>query len=300
MAQIRESVDVFLTHDWPNGIEKYGNLKKLLHVKPFFAEDIKRGKLGSKPSMDLLRHLRPRRWFSAHLHVKFEAEVIHERDTEEIELDVSDVKDGNSNEISLEMKDEEEKGTDLNDIKGDQINEEDQALLKRMEKSSEFHKTTFLALDRCLPRRSFLEIIDLPECETPEDGALRYDHEWLAITRACQPWLSLERTQPRLPTANDVQCKITEELKWVKQHVKDLCISNNFVKEVPTIDDPMWQKYHSAPNSKAYRSLLIPKRNPQTDTFCNLLQIHNVFGTLADEQVAALNVQGNKVEGVQN
>ena len=67
-----------LSHDWPTGVYNHGDLKGLLKKKPFFKEDIERGELGSPPAAELLAHLQPTYWFSAHLHVKFAAMVHHE------------------------------------------------------------------------------------------------------------------------------------------------------------------------------------------------------------------------------
>lgn len=94
-----ESVQVFLSHDWPRGITKYGNVERLLKWKPFFRQDIERDELGSMPAMEILEALKPDYWFSGHLHVKFAALV------------------------------------------------ED--------------KTKFLALDKCLPNRKFLQILSI-------------------------------------------------------------------------------------------------------------------------------------------
>jgi len=33
---LKQSIDIMLSHDWPQGIEQYGNLKQLLKFKPFF------------------------------------------------------------------------------------------------------------------------------------------------------------------------------------------------------------------------------------------------------------------------
>ena len=123
LKAIREPVDVFLSHDWPRGIAHHGDLPALLRKKKFLADEIRDGSLGSPPAEELMRALRPRYWFSAHLHVKFAALVNHPE--------------------------------------GDQ--------------------TRFLALDKCLPRRDFLQVIDLPD-KTPE-GGFRLDPEWLAILR---------------------------------------------------------------------------------------------------------------------
>lgn len=36
LKQIQQSIDIFLSHDWPRGIYKYGNIDQLLKIKPFF------------------------------------------------------------------------------------------------------------------------------------------------------------------------------------------------------------------------------------------------------------------------
>ena len=38
--------EIFMTHDWPRGIHKYGDMNSLLKRKPFFREDIDKNALG--------------------------------------------------------------------------------------------------------------------------------------------------------------------------------------------------------------------------------------------------------------
>jgi lariat debranching enzyme len=77
LAMVTKKPDIFLSHDWPTGIWDYGDRDQLLKTKPFFHDDIKTNSMGSPPLMDLLKLLQPRFWFSAHLHVKFPAVVVH-------------------------------------------------------------------------------------------------------------------------------------------------------------------------------------------------------------------------------
>ncbi|KAF9373843.1 lariat debranching enzyme, partial [Podila verticillata] len=56
-------------------------------------------------------------------------------------------------------------------------------------------ETHFLALDKCEPKRQFLEIIDLPHIQGPVE--FKYDEEWLAIVRTLDQYLSLEHRQHR-------------------------------------------------------------------------------------------------------
>lgn len=76
--QIKQPIDVFLSHDWPRGIYQYGDTDSLIRRKRFLADEIASGTLGSMPSEELLYHLKPDYWFSAHLHVKFAALVNHD------------------------------------------------------------------------------------------------------------------------------------------------------------------------------------------------------------------------------
>ncbi|CEM13966.1 unnamed protein product [Vitrella brassicaformis CCMP3155] len=77
LGEVREPVDVMLSHDWPNGVVDYGDRQGLIQKKPFFKDDLDRNQLGNTPAMLLLRQMKPRFWFSAHLHVKFASIIPH-------------------------------------------------------------------------------------------------------------------------------------------------------------------------------------------------------------------------------
>jgi lariat debranching enzyme len=70
-----ENPDIFLSHDWPIGITRFGDERSLLRKKAFFTEEVQTNTLGSPPLLKLLQTIHPAYWFAAHLHVKFSALV---------------------------------------------------------------------------------------------------------------------------------------------------------------------------------------------------------------------------------
>lgn len=136
------------------------------------------GALGSPPMMGLLRTLKPAWWFSAHLHVKYEATVHHTPTSEtgarapQPEL----LKAGeNPDEIDIEFDDEESSGKPAQQEGGktehsaqltgnpDEITLDESEDVAKPDQpptpsAQGRAETKFLALDKCLPQRN-----DLPQ-----------------------------------------------------------------------------------------------------------------------------------------
>ncbi|KIY47139.1 hypothetical protein FISHEDRAFT_66180 [Fistulina hepatica ATCC 64428] len=305
--------DIFMSHDWPQYIEQHGDVQGLLRRKSFFKSDIERGQLGSPPMMGLLRNLQPRWWFAAHLHTRFEASVAHENAPAEAET-VAEAQQPqglqNPDEITIDEDDfdapvassaeaasseaapagaQETQASLRND---DEIALDDEEVgvapppapvipppKAQHNNQRNGRVTRFLALDKCLPRRKFLEIIDIPPLSGNEqEGApqLCFDREWLAITRAFQPLMAREYRQPVFPPEDEAREMVARELHWVNEHLGagDLLV-RNFQTFAPTAPGGL------VPSGKARREQPPEYSNPQTEALCALLQMENKVNSSA-------------------
>lgn len=77
LLSVRTQIDIGMSHDWPQGIEWAGNHQWLFKKKDLFYADAMSGKLGSVAAKQCLDRLRPKQWFSAHLHIKYAARLEH-------------------------------------------------------------------------------------------------------------------------------------------------------------------------------------------------------------------------------
>ncbi|KAJ2697208.1 lariat debranching enzyme [Coemansia sp. IMI 203386] len=302
LMQVRKPLDIVVSHDWPQYIERFGDTQELLRKKPFFKNEVERGDLGSPVNALLLERLRPAWWFSAHMHSRFEATVeandpIYKQSWWDIALNdqtnqsvaTDDQKPKNQDEIRIDSlsgdEDDESPSTFIQNAAGTEQERprlalnlpppkhtasEDVPLPVLPEKPKTPTKsetpepeptladpripgraTRFLALDKCLPRRQFLEIIDVEVEDSNLDNAplqLEYDPEWLAILRMCHPYMPLEIAPfvppkdktaslgavPGFPAFSDQT--LDKEIRWVTENVfthGPVYIPPNFVPMAP-------------------------------------------------------------------
>lgn len=240
--------DIVVSHDWPQNVWKWGNLGQLLRAKKFFKADIESGKLGSPVNRALLDSLRPRYWFSAHLHTRFTAMVVHKslkqnrykkevdtKNTEEISMDMDDTapvesdKKENTNEIALDMDQEFVTVSNADEILLDMDDMCSIPVAKiaspsqnaKIASPRQNTKTSFLALDKCLPGRKFLEVLDISiERDHPsihDKDHLFYDAHAVAIDRivdkftATEAWKSVSPGNLLTPDHSAVK-QLLEEL----------------------------------------------------------------------------------------
>lgn len=230
MMLLENPVDIMMSHDWPNGIVHYGDVRYLLRKKPFFEQDIQRNRLGSPPLMDLIHHMKPRYWFSGHLHVKFAATVCHD-------------------------------------------------LRPPFPGQSPPRVTEFLALDKCLPRRDFLQVVKIDSPQNSDNTGLCYDPEWLSVLRATNDLLSVSRRYVNLPKIDDInifpQYKVTSEKveNAKKLFQNDLSIPLNFKCDISPLYDP---KKHNRYKPVQCRT------SHQTTEFCKKLGIDDPLMILVE------------------
>ncbi|XP_004518449.1 lariat debranching enzyme isoform X2 [Ceratitis capitata] len=243
LKQLTGTIDIFMSHDWPRGIYNYGNKSQLARFKPHFRDEMDKGQLGSRPCEDLLKLLKPKYWFAAHLHCKFAAVVPHEADDSSSE--------------------------------GDDVNyEEEKCKENKFPEDKVENITKFLALDKCLPKRRFLQILDI---ETPHlsEGELRmeYDLEWLTILYLTNHLTNVKTSKYYLPGPQNAASNERYNFKPTRdemEHVRnkfaaDLFVPKNFVRTVEPYNASEANSGH-VPQPKA-------QINPQTQQFCDALGI---------------------------
>ncbi|KAL8903095.1 MAG: hypothetical protein Q9207_004144, partial [Kuettlingeria erythrocarpa] len=140
------------------------------------------------------------------------------------------------------------------------------------------NKTThFLALDKCLPGRRFLQLLEIdpisqsPATDSPIRHRLTYDKEWLAITRAFRNINPLVSPIPYDQGEAHYRPLIGAEEAWVEENLvktDKMMVPENFEITAPVYDPRVGLQPKEHP--KEYT-------NPQTVTFCEMLGMENYF-----------------------
>ncbi|ETW85004.1 hypothetical protein HETIRDRAFT_457218 [Heterobasidion irregulare TC 32-1] len=266
------SPHIFLSHDWPQGIEHHGDTRGLIRRKPFFRRDIDTGNLGSPPLMHLLRTLKPAWWFAAHLHVRFEALFTHDAGPS-LNNEPPPATVHNPDEIVIEDIDEPDAAPSTEAV----VVEKDAS--EPVSQSAPRINPDEILLDD--EEEQIIDVESDPEFGETSPPILSYDPEWLAITRAFQPFFSLTRHQPPFPKEAQAWAMIEKELEWVKQNVgKKLAADDAHVSRPAFWRVDSCQKFAmTAPGPGQEGG---PKHqqpplyaNPQTDAFADMLEIEN-------------------------
>ena len=145
--------------------------------------------------------------------------------------------------------------------------------------------TRFVALDKCLPNRKFLDSLTIGDEETESTDVktlpeIEYDLEWLTVLHLTNNLLNVSRYYTKLPLQpgpDDPQDNIQryeftptkEEMDAVlKKFKSDLRIPKNFVQTIPAYDPQ-----RDGRNFKHLNERIQVELNPQTTEFCAKLGI---------------------------
>ncbi|KAG9040932.1 hypothetical protein FS837_012943 [Tulasnella sp. UAMH 9824] len=263
IMQLSPLVDVCLSHDWPHTIERYGDHKDLVRRRSHLKTGVAAGTIGCPPFFEVLNRIRPSRWFAGHMHVKFEAIVMHEGPAAVSAVGAppssSAVKEADPKEIQKDDKESEPAPNVLPSLPSSSTSQS----------SPGASETKFLALDQCLPNRDYLEILDFPTALNNDAPRFTFDTEWLGIVRATHQYFSRTKRQEPLPPDDVLKPLIEENIRWVKDNVgenKDITEVQAFTATAPGPDPAFTGDNFPKP---------IPYTNPQTVAFCEMLGIPN-------------------------
>jgi len=255
------TVDIMLSHDWPRGIEQHGDTAALIRKKKFFQQEIRDNNLGSPSNEELLLALKPTLWFAAHLHVKFWASFYHRGDDQKAEPakpekgeDITEDTTFIALESSAETCSDQSNLTDL--------------------------MTQFLSLDKCLPRRYHLQVVNFPIKPSNKDVTssphrLHYDLEWLAILQKTHHWTKSSRNFVPDPSIDEIEIAMDDIdairfklSKGSKDQTDPTVIPNNFT---------MTLQPHGTIGSDQHANQGRMVGNPQTDDLLNLLGMNHII-----------------------
>ena len=140
--------------------------------------------------------------------------------------------------------------------------------------------TKFLALDKCLPRRQFLQVVEIGDPVGEDDSVvMKYCPTWLAILRSTNHLLSVERRSRYTPGPGGKERwdfrPTEEEVSEVKKLMKDDL-------EVPYNFEQTALAYKETGGKLNMRNVPKPQptTNNQTTEFCAALGIHDPMALL--------------------
>ena len=148
--------------------------------------------------------------------------------------------------------------------------------------------TNFLALDKCLPKRQFLQVIEIDH-DSSLPISISYDLEWLTILYLTNHLLSIKNGMCYMPGSSGTERfnftpSEEEKEKINTKFNKDLTVPLNFTKTVE-FHQPGTPKRVNQPDMAI---------NTQTTEFCNKLNIDDPFTLIQLKNKAVEKLQDSK------
>ncbi|CAH1790084.1 unnamed protein product [Owenia fusiformis] len=146
------------------------------------------------------------------------------------------------------------------------------AAIVQHESSGSTAKTTkFLSLDKCLPKRKFLQVIDVKARNN--DRKLSLDPEWLNILKSTNHLMSIKPTAQYLP---GIGCKERYDFSVTDEEMNQIAedfggnfiLPENFSKTAPVYDP-------KHPKAKCPKAEVTP--DPQTTLLCEMLGLTDPY-----------------------
>jgi len=136
--------------------------------------------------------------------------------------------------------------------------------------------TKFLALDKCLPKRRFLQILTVgPEIQEGEEVVLSHDAEWLAVLKATNDLMTVRATYNHMPGSDRSEAK-RKALDEILGSEMDLRISPENFRPTVAPFNPQTETIKMLHKTRDP----VHTSNPQTEALCNLLGIDDPIALL--------------------
>jgi len=231
LKQLKLPLDIVMSHDWPCGIHNFGDLELLLKKKPFFREQVEPGARNQLGS-------------PAH------AELLYH------------LKPKYWFAAHLHVK-------WMAVVDHDKLNEDSDFEVEENLNQNRF--TRFLSLDKALPQRDFLQVVDVPTRHyAPYE--FKYDPEWLAVLRNTNDLFSLTPNNTRMPIKGidtDFDRSATQE------DIEVVRADMDFTMEIPKNFKVTVDMYNPKEHWKQRPVELF--RNTQNTEFCQKLRLVDPF-----------------------